>query len=69
MANIHYKQCDVLKIEYDDNIFDFVFPNGVLHHTRDCQKGVYELLRVLKKGGKGFFKFNAKSGWDTLGFY
>jgi ubiquinone/menaquinone biosynthesis C-methylase UbiE len=37
---------------FRDNSFDFVFSNGVLHHTPDTQQAVDEIHRVLKPGGE-----------------
>lgn len=39
---------------FDDNSFDYVFGNGVLHHL-DLDKAYAEIARVLKPGGKAFF--------------
>jgi len=47
---IEYKKGNVLNLPFKDNTFDFVFCNGVLHHTKDTEKGIKELFRVLKKG-------------------
>jgi len=37
---------------FTDNSFDFVFSNGVLHHTPDTQAAIDEIHRVLKPGGE-----------------
>lgn len=34
--------------------FDFVYGNGILHHV-DFIKTAYEIKKVLKRGGQGFF--------------
>lgn len=41
---------DAEELPFADNSFDFVYSNGVLHHTPDTQKGVSEIHRVLKPG-------------------
>ncbi len=41
-------------IEFEDESFDFVYGNGVLHHV-DFRKAVQEASRVLKPGGKAIF--------------
>ncbi len=41
---------DAEQLPFPDNTFDFVFSNGVLHHTPDTQKAVDETCRVLKPG-------------------
>lgn len=41
-------------LKFEDNTFDFVFGNGVLHHT--YRPAAYEEVhRVLKPGGRGIF--------------
>jgi ubiquinone/menaquinone biosynthesis C-methylase UbiE len=36
---------------FRDNSVDFLFCNGVLHHTGDARKGFETLLRKVKSGG------------------
>jgi len=43
---------DVENLPFRNNIFDFVYCWGVLHHTPNYQKSVREIYRVLKAGGK-----------------
>jgi len=52
--NVVYKKGNVLEMPYKDNMFDFVFCNGVLLHTTDPNKGIKEIYRVLKPGGKAW---------------
>lgn len=42
---------DILKLPFSDGEFDFVFCNGVLHHTKDWKMGLAEASRVLRSGG------------------
>lgn len=35
-----------------DEVFDYVYSNGVLHHADDTTKCIDEIYRVLKKNGK-----------------
>ena len=46
-----FKKGSVLGLPFKGNSFDFVFCNGVLHHTKNWKKGVAEAFRVLKPGG------------------
>ncbi|MBE2255796.1 MAG: class I SAM-dependent methyltransferase [Ignavibacteria bacterium] len=69
LENIKFIKNDVLSLEFDDNSFDFVFSNGVLHHTSNWQKGISELMRVLKPGGSGFLYLIENPGglfWDSI---
>lgn len=67
--NVIFKQINALDLPFDDNSFDIVFSNGVLHHTTDWEKGVGELIRVLKPGGLGWLYLIENPGglfWDTI---
>ena len=37
---------------FDDNTFDVVYSNGVLHHTPNTRRVVQQMFRVLKPGGR-----------------
>ncbi len=49
---VEFVRGNVLDLPFSENTFDFVFSNGVLHHTKDPMKGIRECYRVLKPGGK-----------------
>ena len=52
LEDLRYIKDEVAPLPFIDNEFDFVFSNGVLHHTNKMQFGINELLRVLKSGGR-----------------
>jgi SAM-dependent methyltransferase len=54
VQDLNFQEANVLDMPLENNAFDIVFSNGVLHHTRDWECGVSELLRVLKPGGIGW---------------
>jgi ubiquinone/menaquinone biosynthesis C-methylase UbiE len=58
---------DILELPLNDQSFDFIFCNGVLHHTRSIRKGLEELGRVLRPSGKAFLYIYATGGifWRT----
>ena len=62
LKNTEFRVGSVLDLPYDDNAFDFVFSNGVLHHTTDMEKGIRELHRVLKPNGSAFLYLYADGG-------
>lgn len=76
-ANIRFKkrnldqakaiEASVLEIPFDNNEFDYVVSNGVIHHTPDPVKAFGELVRVLKPGGKIFLSVYGTGGlkWFT----
>lgn len=66
---VNFVQGSTLEIPFENQEFDFVFSNGVLHHTKDLKGGLKEVLRVLKSGGKGFlYLIEAPGGifWDVI---
>jgi ubiquinone/menaquinone biosynthesis C-methylase UbiE len=69
LDGISFKQGNVLELPLDDDEFDIVFSNGVLHHTTNWKKGISELLRVLKPGGWGWLYLIENPGgvfWDVI---
>jgi len=54
---------------FDDNSFDVVYSNGVLHHTPNTRRVVQEILRVLKPGGLAIVMVYAEDSlhyWRTI---
>ena len=56
-------QGDAEALPFEDNAFDIVYSNGVLHHTNDTEKAVAEVFRVLKPGGRAVILLYCKSSW------
>ena len=46
VKNVSFQQYSVLDLPFDDNSFDFVWCNGVLHHTENMELGLKEMVRV-----------------------
>ena len=51
---VRAKQMAAENLSFSDESFDYVYGNGVLHHTDFLETGL-EIKRVLKKGGRAFF--------------
>ena len=49
--NVNFAQVDIQDIPYPDGAFDAVIANMMLYHVPDVQKALWEVSRVLKKGG------------------
>ena len=67
--SVSFKHGDVLNLPVDDDEFDIVFSNGVLHHTSDWRRGVQELLRAMKPSGLGWLYLIENPGglfWDVI---
>lgn len=64
---VTFREANVLDLPFEDESFDFVLCNGVLHHTSSIEQGVNELYRVLKKDRKAFLYIYGSGGifWTT----
>jgi SAM-dependent methyltransferase len=51
LQNVSFVQTDLLEPALRPESFDFVFCNGVLHHTADAYGGFQNLCRLVKRGG------------------
>jgi ubiquinone/menaquinone biosynthesis C-methylase UbiE len=62
-----FTTADVLELPFADEAFDFVFCNGVIHHTVDIIAGLDQMKRVMKRGGAGFLYVYGSGGiyWHT----
>lgn len=52
--NVDIRQGNILNLEFENDSFDFVFSNGVIHHTLSPLRCFLELKRVVKNGGYVF---------------
>jgi ubiquinone/menaquinone biosynthesis C-methylase UbiE/glycosyltransferase involved in cell wall biosynthesis len=60
---------DAETLPFDDNTFDVVYSNGVIHHTPNTRTVVREMRRVLKPGGKAIVMVYAENSlhyWRNL---
>lgn len=66
-VEVKFQEGNVLSMSFADNHFDFIFCNGVLHHTDSIRRGLEELSRVLKPYGKAFLYLYGAGGifWKT----
>lgn len=61
------RTANALDLPFEDNCFDAVWANGVLHATGDTYKAVQESRRVLKPGGRIIVShFYRKPSWMYL---
>lgn len=69
LDNIDVVEQDVTDLSsWNDGSFDFVASNGVLHHTKNCNKGLKEHFRITKKGGIFWVYLYGAGGiyWDIF---
>lgn len=62
LGNVEFRVGDALDLPYEDSTFDFIWCNGVLHHTKDMERGINELHRVLKSGSQAFLYLYGDGG-------
>lgn len=71
LKDVSFQQGSVLDLPFDDGHFDFVFSNGVLHHTSSTKQGLREIFRVLRRGGRCWlYLYGGKESffWDLVDF-
>jgi len=56
-------QGDAEVLPFEDDFFDIVYSNGVLHHTPDTGRSIQEVYRVVKPGGKAVIMLYAKHSY------
>lgn len=60
---------DAERLPFDDDSFDVVYSNGVIHHTPNTGQVIDEMYRVLKPGGKAIVMVYAENSlhyWRNL---
>lgn len=60
--SVSFAEGSVLDLPFPAASFDCVVSSGVLHHTRDPERGVAEAARVLKPGGMLYMLLYATGG-------
>jgi arsenite methyltransferase len=57
-----FLQADILKAPLNDSCADFVFSEGVLHHTNNTREAVRTAARLVKPGGRlAFYVYKEKA--------
>jgi ubiquinone/menaquinone biosynthesis C-methylase UbiE len=56
-ANFRFLQANACHLPFDDEIFDVVVSNNMLHLIRDQKRALSEMLRVLRPGNHGVLQF------------
>ena len=61
---IDFEQADVTQLQFPDDTFETIFSWGVLIHVPDMEKGLEEMIRVLKPGGRFGLQMTNMTAWD-----
>ncbi len=66
LSNVSFREMSADNLDFEDNYFDVVISNGVLHHIENTEKGLGEHLRVLQSGGLFWLYLYGKGGifWE-----
>lgn len=64
--NLELRLGDVQDLPFDDDSFDFVMANFMLYHVPEINKGIQELKRILKPGGKFMAATNSQLSMGPL---
>lgn len=59
------QRIDIQNIPFPDDCFDMVIANHMLYHVPDLHKALFEVHRVLRKGGKFYSSTNGNGGMRT----
>ena len=51
LNHVTAQQASLMEVPFEDETFDVVWSNGVLHHTGDTDGSLKEIARLLKPGG------------------
>lgn len=51
LRNVHLVQADIFNLPFKENVFDFIYSIGVLHHTPAPKQAFIELARFLREKG------------------
>lgn len=57
------------KLDFQDNFFDLVYSNGVIHHTHTPQNAINEVYRVLRPKGKAFIMLYSKYSLNNFAHF
>jgi|Deesub1362A_J573_1020465.scaffolds.fasta_scaffold00708_13 SAM-dependent methyltransferase len=52
ISNIYFIQGDISKLPFPNEFFDYIFCEGVIHHTPNPYRTFVHLISKLKKGGE-----------------
>ncbi len=64
--NVDVVQASLLEPPFRPGAFDFAYCIGVIQHTPDPPRGVREVVRVVRSGGRFSFSIYARQPWTKL---
>lgn len=60
--NVDYKVIDIQEIPFEDATYDVIIANMMLYHVPNIEKGLAEVRRVLKRGGRFYCATYGENG-------
>jgi len=69
LENVFVIKGSVLDLPIKNNIFDFAYSFGVLHHVSDSERGLKEITRTLKKGAPVFLYLYEDHSENRIKYY
>lgn len=64
--DIEYSVADLESLPFENESFDVIITEHVLHHIPDIQKAMNEVYRCLKPNGKYIVSFNGEKNLQTI---
>ncbi len=65
LDNVHIVQASIYNLPFKEEIFDFCYSIGVIHHLPEPEKGFRELKKFVKKGGTiSIWMYGKRKGFD-----
>jgi SAM-dependent methyltransferase len=62
IPNTHFVQADLMQLPFEENSFDAIVSEGVLHHTPSTELALKSLVAVLEPGGEIMFYMYRRKG-------
>lgn len=67
--NIHFIQADIYNLPFRENLFDFIFSLGVLHHLPRPEEGFRRLIKLLKNNGSILVYLYHRFSYKSFNYY
>lgn len=69
LKNVYVVKGSALNIPFKNDIFDFAYSFGVIHHTENPSKGISEIKRIIKRDSPTFLYLYEDHSENPLKYY